>query len=571
MTHPPERDWMIVAPWWHWVDAATLPPGQPVTPDPAQGRLSVPVFQKYDSAKLVNDFINKPQRCMKFNDDDRVHQRRDLPGPTTTALGKLLRIGASRDPVSKAVLPPQELALAANAARKLFLATHKRFYLVVCQIHCDGPGFPKAARDKICQAGFVVRRRTLTPPSSDPQQIKPLLAKLAATRLGIARTNLQSEIESQALASANGGAALGGLRSAKLDALLRTRASLQAVLAADKQRFDAWTQRVGLGWQLQGWLPSALGIDKLGRWAPVDETPDEPGAESSFPLYPLIPDPADTTHAGRDATIYFGMLPTGTHDCDDSGTPRFDDNEVYELRCWVKRHHQAHDTDQPCACPNGFFWSRPTEPYQLAAHFDLTGTSHQPVTIQLPRLADLAAQAQPTFGAGFAKPVGSLMFAVDTDSGKATSPSLSSRAEICFIPIPLITIVATFVLELFLPIVMFLFQLWWMLALRFCIPPQISVSAGIKAELGAAGSFGVNASGTISADVSVEGALEGALNADLNSAYGAKVAANLNADYAPVALANLNVAVNAADGSIPGVKTPTVAANVEFETEIFRA
>ena len=40
-----------------------------------------------------------------------------------------------------------------------------------------------------------------------------------------------------------------------------------------------------------------------------------------------------------------------------------------------------------------------------------------------------------------------------------------------------------FVLNLFLPIVMFVFQLWWMLKLKFCIPPSIEFEAELAAEL----------------------------------------------------------------------------------------
>ena len=36
---------------------------------------------------------------------------------------------------------------------------------------------------------------------------------------------------------------------------------------------------------------------------------------------------------------------------------------------------------------------------------------------------------------------------------------------------------AFFLFQLFLPIVIFAFQLWWMLALRFCFPPSISFTA----------------------------------------------------------------------------------------------
>ena len=570
MKHAPERDWMIVAPWWRWNDPASLADGQPVQPDPVQGRVSVPVLQKYDSPKLVNDFLARPQHCMKFNDDDLVHRLRDLPGPVATALGALLRIGASRDRVTHEVDGPREYVVDEARTRKIFLSTHKRFYLVVCELHCDSPGFPRVAPNKICDAGFVVRRRTLSAPSGDPAPLKPLLGKLAATRMRITRVNQLAEIEQRALAAATGDSGAASVRSAKLDALLETRGSLQAVLAADKTRFDGWAKRLDLGWSLQGWFPSPLGADKLGGWAAVDEAPAEPGTEARFPLHVLAPDPLDPSQSASDATILFGVLPTGSHDCDAAGRPRFDDREFYEVRCFVKRHLEPHDADQPCPCPDGYFWSRPGEPYKLASHFDLTGTSHQPVTIQLPDIAELAAQAGPAFGAGFVKPLGSLMFDVDAADQKATNAKRSKRFEICFIPIPLITIIATFVLELFLPIVMFMFQLWWMLALRFCIPPQVSLDAGIKAELGTKGSFGVDASGTLSVDVTLDGKLTTAVTADMTAAYGAKVAGELGKEYAPVALANLDIATNAGSGTLPGVAVPTVGANVEFERELRR-
>lgn len=551
---------MVVAPWWRWTDPASIPPGQPITPDPQKGRLSLPVLQMYDSPQLVNDFLANPQRCMRFGDDDLVHRVNDLATPHTGAHGKLLRIGASFKPGGG--VSDRNYVVDESKTRKVFLATHKRFYLVVCQVNCDGPGFPKVAPEKICAAGFVVRRRTTTAPSCDPAEIKPVLRKLAATRMRIERVNQLTEIEARALAAATGASETA--RSAKLDTLLHTRASLQALLADDKARFDAWAVRVGMAWQLQGWFPLAGGADKVGCWSPVDEAPAEPGTESSFPLYALKPGAGDPAHAGHGGTIFFGMLPTMSHDCDPAGTPRLDSGEYYEVRCWVKRHLVAHDNDQPCRCPDGYFWSRPSEPFKLASHFDLTGTAHQPVVIQLPDLNELAAQAAPAFGAGFAKPPGSLTFAVGSDN-QPKSPGRSSKFEICFIPIPLITIVATFVLELFLPIVMLLFQLWWMLALRFCIPPQFSVDAGIKAELGVKGSFGVTASGSISASV------DAAVAADMSADFGADVAAGLSAGFEPVALANMEIATNASDGSMPGVKSPVLEARIEFEPEVILA
>ena len=44
---------MIVAPWWQWTDPEAQAPGKPVDPRPLDGRLSQPVFQKYDSPGLA--------------------------------------------------------------------------------------------------------------------------------------------------------------------------------------------------------------------------------------------------------------------------------------------------------------------------------------------------------------------------------------------------------------------------------------------------------------------------------------------------------------------------------------
>ncbi len=572
--HPPERDWMIVAPWWQWTDPATVPPGQPVTPDPLSGRLSRPIFQKYDSPGLVNDFIKDPQRCLAFVDDDLVHAVRDVSTPSANPAGKLYRINARRDGAS---IVDQAYVPDGTDTRKIFLDTHKRFYLVVCDIRCDGPGFPKAGREKVCKAGFVVRRRTVKPPSCSVKAVTPILKTLASTRTKLARVNQLTAIEQAALESAGG--AGRGLESAKLESLLKTRTSLQQVIAQEKQRFDGWVARFGVMPRLQGWFPSDAGASKVGCWRDVDEMPEEPGDESSFPLYPLIPDRNDPRHAGQFGTIYFGILPTSSHDCDGSGHARFDDQEYYEVRCWTLRHLTPHDPDQPCPCPDRYFWSLPSRPYRLAAHFDLTGTSHQPVTIQMPDLNALAAQATPTLGLGVAKPPGSLMLASSTD-GTPKKKGRSTGFEICFLPIPLITIVAMFVFELFLPVVMFLFQLWWMLALKFCIPPEISVSAGISAEIGLGGSIGISADASVNA--TVEASIAADVTASIQAEFDPDTANALLATYSPIALANMEIGAAAAQAALDAqaagkpappaaAQAPSVAADVSFEPEVVHA
>jgi hypothetical protein len=584
MKHPPERDWMIVAPWWQWTDPASVPPGQPVTPKPLDGRLSRPIFQKYDSPNLVNEFIKDPQRSLKFVDDDLVHSLQAVSGPSLSKVGKLFRIGASKDPNDPNKAIDRQYLPDGTNTRKIFLDTHKRFYLVVCQIHCDGPGFPKVAKEKVCKAGFVIRRRTITPPSSGVEEVKPILANLAAGRAKLARVNQLTTSETASLSESlivkDGVSRGGAFQNTKLESLIKTRASLQALLALEKSRFNDWVTRLGVKQHLQGWLVSPQGFDKVGSWEPVDETPAGLGLESSFTLYPLRPDKNALTHAGQYGMIYFGVLPTSSHDHDRTGRARFDDQEFYEVRCWALRHLKPHDPDQPCPCPDGIFWSVPTRPYKLAAHYDLTGTSNQPVTIQLPDLNDLAAQAKPGLGVGFAKPPGSLMISGNKDGRPLPqSARRSSKFEICFIPIPLITIVATFVFELFLPVVMIIFQLWWMLALKFCIPPEIDVAAGISGEIGLDGKIGINPD--VNVDASIEAKIQGSVDLSITGPhmvggadvsvqgrYGADVSKGFTDTYSPIALANMELAVS--DASKPA-SSLSVTANLDFESEVTHA
>ena len=582
MMHSLERDWMIVAPWWQWTDPESIPPGTLVTPDPIAGRLSRPVIQKYDSPNLVNDFIKNPQRCLTFVDDDLVHAVQPRTGPSESLAGKLFRLGASK---SGSSITDQQYVPDGTNTRKIFLNTHKRFYLVACSMHCDGPGFPKVAREKVCKAGFVVRRRALETPAGCVDEITPTVKTLATTRARLGRVNQLAELETVALAAVTGDANGGTFSSAKLESLVKTRGSLQAIIAQERARFEEWVTKYHVVPELHGWFPSPKGFDKVGCWRKVDEMLDEVGLESSFALYPLIPDKNDPDHAGQFGTIYFGMLPCSSHDCDEQGTARFDDREFYEVRCWVLRHKVPHDPDQACPCPDGIFWSLPTRPYKLASHFDLTGTSHQPVTIQLPDLNELAAQARPATGVGFAKPVGSLMISGDKD-GKPINPGRSAAFEICFFPIPLITIVATFVFQLFLPVIMLIFQLWWMLALKFCIPPEISIGGGITAEIGISGEIG------ISADLNVDAQIEARIGVDVKTLVAAAIGGDpdngipgepadlLLEKYSPIAIANAEIAVSSAakvSDASPGAQQDipanavSIVANLDYEAEVAHA
>ncbi len=478
--HAPEHDWKVVAPWWRW-------PGLPARADTVAGRLTRPAIQKYETSDLVNQFIKDPQKCLKYVHDDVVptYGKRYVPFRTIGPDKRAREIIDSNAPIEtdpvdgKAKFAVKTRIRTMAGLRKLYLDTHKRFYLVVCQIHCDGPGFPRVAPDKVCEAGFVVRRRTTDAPAPAAQEAKAILKGIAKQRVRLWK--LEAAI-APTLAPALKEGHRGGVEKAKLDAAVQRRTFVLALLEQEQRRLADWATKFKVAPTLQGWHKTA-DLDKVGQWQLVEEEPEALVVEEhSFPLYPLIPDRNDLRHAGQFGTIYFGLLPTGLADHDKEGRARFRQEEYYEVRCWVRRHKEPHDRGAPCRCPDKLFWSPPTEPYYLAGHNDLIGTSQRPVTIQLPDLKDLAADPRPRNGATFSKPAGSLAFSVGSDQ-KAQKQPFTKDLQICTLPIPLITIVAMFVLELFLPIVVFLFGLFWMLLLKFCIPPEIDIGGGLTAEL----------------------------------------------------------------------------------------
>lgn len=258
----------------------------------------------------------------------------------------------------------------------------------------------------------------------------------------------------------------------------------------------------------EGWRMSEH--EGVGSWADVEETPQEVN-ESAFPLYALVPDPEDRSHTAHDRTLYFGVVPVSTSDVDELGNPRFDDRSLYEVRCFVRRHKEVcPKTSAPGDCPGELVWSASTEKYRLAAPLDLDGTGNHPITIQLPDMEALKAQAE-NFPAGanlrmLAPPRSSLPFSMNgTDFS-----SLDGRAggaEVCFFAVPLITIVANFVLRLFLPIVVFVFGLWSLLRLRFCVPPSVSLGAGANLDLAIARQLGLAIEEDLDIDVSLEAQL----------------------------------------------------------------
>lgn len=448
--------WILTGPWYRWPS-----PGVP-----ASGRAAAPVLQKYASPKFIDEFLREPQRSLKWRPEDHVHYVKGGWGS----------------------------GLAFSTLRKLFLDTHARHYLVACELHCDAPGFPSVGRDQVCESGFVIRRRTIAVPDGARAEVQAALDGVSKAQ---AKLNL-------ALAAGAPGKPPGFAEAIAL-ATKGEQANLAYQLELAQAALSKIVDKHQLVTRVQGWIPDE-DHKHLGDWQDVDETPGTGTEEQVYRLFPLVAPPADTRHSARGRTVYFGAVPTGSADTDARGVPRFDERTVYEVRCFVRRHDRCcpKKSQAPC-CKGELVWSRPTERFQLAAHFDLDGTNHRPVTIQLPDLDQLRLHAGALAGVRMVAPQ-SLEFGLNND-GEPTGGQVTDQA-ICTFSIPLITIVASFVFRLFLPIVVITFGLWWMLKLKFCIPPSLSLDADLVAE--------IDASLEIEISVELEAKIDAAIQANVS-------------------------------------------------------
>ncbi|MQA90383.1 MAG: hypothetical protein GEU90_09115 [Gemmatimonas sp.] len=494
-------DWKLTAPWWRWPKLGT--PDRDVKSLP-------PAVQKYDTSDPVSLFVKEPQKALAYTEDDLAHTL-----VTGSGNGKISSF-------TNATLVP-------TTTRKIFLPLHKRFYLVAFELHCDAAGFPSVSRDQVCEAGMVIRRRRLIVGDQFAPQALQLLAtirektaRIATLDRGLRKRVLQKRhrvpvggpvgmMTGPAVAKSKVGIALN-------QAAVEERAKLDAELVATRQQLLEWKAASGVTVLSEGWIPGEF--ENVGSWQVVDSEPQ--GIEEVvYPMFPLVADPRVGEHDAAGKALWFGMLPTGSREVDVTGAARFDDEWRYEVRCFVRRHRpECPRTDEPNDCGGTVYWSAPTKAFQFAGHFDPAGTGNQPITIQMPDIPALAA-SPPKLPVQMKFPAGSaLNFKVE--DGEAKDPTTNGFPQICFFSIPLITIIAMFVLNLFLPIVVFLFQLWFLLGLKFCIPPSLTVGAGVAVDLDVQGELELDAQLDASIDVAI-GASAGtdlinALAADLNLA-----------------------------------------------------
>lgn len=443
------RDWLLVAPWYRAASQVR------------RHSHTSPVIQKYATSDPTSAFLADPQRCLAFDaDDDVVHEvRAATPPPRLPGFSQLHRTLTERaDPdhpgqVVDATVHP-------TTTRKLYLDVHQRFYLVAMEARLDTPELRCVPAHHMCEHGFVVRRISATVPGVAPE----------LTTLALAYRTAQDELR-LGLAS--------GLGSA--DPTLQTA---QRQLLAAERALAAGLRSSGVTPTVAKWVPGEGGI---GRWEPItDETP-EATDEATYPMFPLVPDGSDADHAGVGHALYFGLLPTASAEVAADGRARFDDVSLYEVRVFARRHVPGCPRrSTPGDCRGTLFWSRPTERYQVADPFDPRGTGNRPVNVRLPDINSLAAQvaALPPGRATAARIESPTALLPRTKPGQMPDDGVETD-KVCLFGIPLITIVAMFVFQVFLGIVLFVFNLWWMLKLKICIPPSVGISAGLDAAISA--------------------------------------------------------------------------------------
>lgn len=405
-------------------------------PDLRDGRSLRPVIQKYDGPDFVTRVLADPRDSLVFTDDDHW----SYPVPVTPSL-----TAKGRDRLATSQLVRSKL-------RKLYQPAHDRFYLVVVEVFCDAPGLPRAGLHTNLEMTMVMRRQHVSLSAS-----KGPLRRLAR--------NLLREMMKEQHPAAVAGAPDADVRE------------LWWVDSAARRRFEEENadllSAVTVHTDDQTWVRDKTGP---GRWCTLGDA--EPGEhEEELPMWRI---PASTAEcdAARSRSLWFGLVPTYSAEHWVQGgvtLPKLDERGTYEIQC-IARYPLVPGHEH---CPQSEYVSAPTEPFRLADPFDPDGTKNRTVSITLPDLRRLAARAGQKQGPGGVRittpPRSQLSF--NPFDGIPGSGRIGPGGGVCTFALELFFIVAFFLFMLFLPIVVLAFQLWWLLALRFCIPPSIGFTA----------------------------------------------------------------------------------------------
>ena len=152
-----------------------------------------------------------------------------------------------------------------------------------------------------------------------------------------------------------------------------------------------------------------------------------------------------------------------------SATPqgRFQDStRLYRLRLFFRIK-----SDNPC-CPTELVWSDYSDPFRIAAWYESSGRATAPVPLPDPIDRNFLKSAKPN--SSFAVPsglMGAMQGATLSGLSSGTPPGGGNGGGltwICSFSIPLITICAFFVLNIFLSLLNMVF--FWMAFIKICIP-----------------------------------------------------------------------------------------------------
>ncbi len=450
------HDWNVVAPWYRWERPQRLDATR------AAGAIR-PTIQKYVSTDFIADFLSDPQRSVRFTPND---EQQDIIAADTVPLVSTGAIGERLRSISATQLQPSGTQLQPSGIRKLFLAAHQRFYLLTIGLHCDRAGYPMVDPTNVAEVGFVIRRHTTEIPLAESARASELLRDVTAAR-AVASTKHAFEVAKEQSRLLHPFRSRGRTRVASTkDA---TRAAARDLELA-RRRLRVWSDEVGVVRRTQCWVPTGEG--SFGEWLSIGDHPSEI-VERTYPMRHLTPVPTDPAHSALDGTIYFAAIPTASDEITADGTNRFNARDLYEIVVYARPDGGD--------CPGPLTWSTPSEPFHLASFYDPTGSAQRPTDIQLPDFGQLAASNAPPSVKMSAPESSSLEFS--KFGAFPTMGQLKAGEEVCFFSIPLITICALFLLNIILPIVMFVFGLWWMLKLKFCIPPSIGLDVDLAAEL----------------------------------------------------------------------------------------
>jgi hypothetical protein len=392
-----------------------------------------PSIQIYDGTDFVTRLLADPRDSLAPTADDWW----SYPVPVTPSTTGRARLAT--------------WALITTPLRKLYQPSHSRFYAIVVEVFCDQAGLPRAGSHRDIEVRFVMRRwRTSVTGAPRPTR------RLAR--------NLLIHLAKQQKVDYNGAALPEDVRDlwwADHVAFEENNRDLIDQMVVDSAH--------------EGWFtnPSAP-----AAWKRLDEVAVG-DAEQEFPMWRLPRRPDDCDAAATRST-WFGIIPTHSGEHFVRGRQvhaKLDDRAIYQVRCFVRQKPApGHEH-----CPPKVFWGRASESFRLASPMDPQGTSNRITTITLPDLRQLAARAGQPQGPGGVRiatpPRSQLVVNPFNGIPKPGTGGIGAGGGTCTFALELLFIVAFFLFLLFLPIVVFAFQLWWMLALRFCFPPSSSYRA----------------------------------------------------------------------------------------------